>query len=311
MPEIVASPVVKEVLREVFRTYQPYCWRRSYSRGIARPLHACPDKAPDQSGLVCYPTCRDGFNGVGPVCWQQCDNITSFGFVCLDLQVSQRSCPWYDKCGVVKSACVSCPTNYTKLGCLCARAYFRQSYGRGVGAPLECSDSYERDGAVCYKRCEENYGGIGPVCWQSCPTSQPFPCFAGCSQTQQTCRRDIFKMAQSVIAASITILNTFIGVPAMSLKTFDIISNADHGEWMDVVETIASIAGTLTTKILPAIQNIFSSWSADTLESATRNASFIITATAMKNHPVIVPLLKFFRLDAIDAAFNHGKCNLD
>lgn len=28
----------------------------------------------EQDGLLCYPPCRDNFNGIGPVCWQECDD---------------------------------------------------------------------------------------------------------------------------------------------------------------------------------------------------------------------------------------------
>ena len=38
--------------------------------GIGRPVHTCPEHSPEQDGLLCYPDCRDGFNGVGPVCWE-------------------------------------------------------------------------------------------------------------------------------------------------------------------------------------------------------------------------------------------------
>jgi hypothetical protein len=61
----------------------------------------------------------------------------------MDIHKSLRSCPWYDKCGVFKRSCTICPTNYSNFGCLCGRFYFRYSYGRGVGSPLICSNSYE------------------------------------------------------------------------------------------------------------------------------------------------------------------------
>ena len=111
IPEIDVSPRVKRILREIFRTYEPYCWRRSYGRGVGHPLQTCPEYAPEQDGLLCYPPCRAGYNGVGPVCWEKCDNLTSVGFACVDVRKSLRSCPWYDKCGLFKRTCATCPNN--------------------------------------------------------------------------------------------------------------------------------------------------------------------------------------------------------
>src|SRR5690349_17594089 len=41
--EIDVSSPVKRVLREIFRTYEPYCWRHSYGRGVGHPINTCPD----------------------------------------------------------------------------------------------------------------------------------------------------------------------------------------------------------------------------------------------------------------------------
>ena len=39
-----------------------------YDRGVGKPLDACPSGT-EQSGLLCYPTCKAGYHGVGPMCW--------------------------------------------------------------------------------------------------------------------------------------------------------------------------------------------------------------------------------------------------
>ena len=44
------------------------CQKPSHGRGVGVPIHACAhDKEKD--GLLCYPKCKQGFHGVGPVCW--------------------------------------------------------------------------------------------------------------------------------------------------------------------------------------------------------------------------------------------------
>ena len=48
---------------------------------------------------------------------------------------------------------------------------YRQSYGRGVGAPLStCGPGEQKNGLLCYPDCKAGYGGAGPVCWASCPS---------------------------------------------------------------------------------------------------------------------------------------------
>jgi hypothetical protein len=44
------------------------CLRDFYAR-VGSPANQCPDGL-EQSGLLCYPKCNDGYFGVGPVCWE-------------------------------------------------------------------------------------------------------------------------------------------------------------------------------------------------------------------------------------------------
>jgi hypothetical protein len=45
------------------------CTKKSYGRGAGVPIHACADNM-DKDGALCYPKCKPGFHGVGPVCWE-------------------------------------------------------------------------------------------------------------------------------------------------------------------------------------------------------------------------------------------------
>ncbi len=47
------------------------CAKKSYGRGVGKPLSTCPSDK-EQDAWLCYPRCRDGYHGVGPVCWQNC-----------------------------------------------------------------------------------------------------------------------------------------------------------------------------------------------------------------------------------------------
>jgi len=45
------------------------CTKKSYGRSAGVPIHACADDM-DKDGALCYPKCKPGFHGVGPVCWE-------------------------------------------------------------------------------------------------------------------------------------------------------------------------------------------------------------------------------------------------
>ena len=46
------------------------CQKNSYGRTAGTPLHACPD-GHEKDGALCYPQCKPGYKGVGPVCWEK------------------------------------------------------------------------------------------------------------------------------------------------------------------------------------------------------------------------------------------------
>lgn len=46
------------------------CQKNSYGRGVGKPLGCAADE--EMSGLLCYPPCKQGYSGNGPVCWEKC-----------------------------------------------------------------------------------------------------------------------------------------------------------------------------------------------------------------------------------------------
>lgn len=47
----------------------PTCWAMTRTRGIGKPVIACPDGLV-RSGLLCYPPCANqNATGLGPICW--------------------------------------------------------------------------------------------------------------------------------------------------------------------------------------------------------------------------------------------------
>ena len=84
---------------------------------------------------LCYPTCKAGYVGTGPVCYTDCpDGYSDDGVIC------------------------------RKNAIITAKA----SYGRGAGSPMGCGSGKEKDGALCYPACKSGLlrcrsGVLGPL----------------------------------------------------------------------------------------------------------------------------------------------------
>lgn len=132
----------------------------SYGRGAGTVLDTC-DPGWELDGALCYPTCDNGYTGVGPVCWEKdCDSgYTDYGATCTYNHGLPTSCDmdWFT---------CNCPHGYVDAGLFCAaKTYTKSSYGRGAGVVPHCGSGEEKDGALCYPKCEAGYKGVGPVCW--------------------------------------------------------------------------------------------------------------------------------------------------
>jgi len=58
------------------------CQKNSYGRGAGVPLGCGTNQ--DEDAALCYPICKENWNGVGPVCWDVCpDNWYQCGALCL------------------------------------------------------------------------------------------------------------------------------------------------------------------------------------------------------------------------------------
>lgn len=180
-------------------------WRgidHSYGRGVGKPMACAADE--QQDGALCYPRCRDGYGGAGPVCWQRCPGTFSdTGAHCLKPQAYPNGAgfPWqfgdalnddgmisrcqashgagncekhglifYPKCRAGFAAfggnvCSPvCPAGMTDIGVSCQK----QSYGRTAGRPLgTCAAGLEADAGLCYPACKAEFKGVGPMCWPS------------------------------------------------------------------------------------------------------------------------------------------------
>jgi hypothetical protein len=79
--------------------------KKTYGRGVGVPLSCASKEEP--SGALCYPPCKSGYSGIGPLCWIHCSGET------------------------------------TDTGADC----LKKNYGRGVGKPLSCFSFSRSGGA--------------------------------------------------------------------------------------------------------------------------------------------------------------------
>ena len=112
----------------------------------------------EKDGLLCYPPCRDGYNGVGPVCWKDCpDGYKNDGLTCrfpVDIKTKEH-------------------------------------YGRGVGyvawkkdkCEAENAQGCEKNGAMWYPKCREGFESVG------CCICRQRGCPDGYNDDGATCRR--------------------------------------------------------------------------------------------------------------------------
>eukprot|EP00052_Salpingoeca_macrocollata_P028310 m.272878 g.272878 ORF g.272878 m.272878 type:complete len:207 (-) comp22848_c0_seq1:56-676(-) len=103
----------------------------------AESISLCPPGQEPSSLLnVCYPNCRSGYGGEGPVCWAYCRRgYTNHGLTCYKNIIS-----WY----------------------------FKASYGRGAGKISFCGASYPRlINGRCYAPCKPGYVNFGVFCKKS------------------------------------------------------------------------------------------------------------------------------------------------
>jgi hypothetical protein len=295
-----ASPAIECIVRELFRIYEVFCYRRSYGRGIGHPLNACPANAPDQSGSLCYPKCRDGYIGVGPVCWQDCAPLKAVGFFCVGSSTVQSL---NDDNNHNDDTMTDSTGSYKSI-------FVRKSYGRGVGSSMICSSEYEQGGALCYDHCDKRYFGVGPVCWQYCPSFQPTSCGFGCSITSGDCAKVIIDMVTTVVGAIMSILRLKIVHSLIESITDQLITSAAKNDWISVAGNMSILSNTFAEKIISDISNKCDIEPFNTLESAMKNASLLLTVVAYNDIDILRPFLKLFNIDIIIKTFDHALCNL-
>jgi len=204
---------------------------QSYGRGVgtAGVLECSSDK--DTDAGLCYDKCRDGYNGVGPVCWLKAKVDESYGrgagtvpYVKIgsDLK-SHQYC--HDGKKIQDGLCYHpCRDGYEGRGPVCW--YDKPlSYGRGAGKAmnLTCNGGKVLDAGLCYEPCRSGYHGIGPVCWGDAPAGYDI-CGLGFAKKSKNNGICAMVIANQVAAVG------FLALDAYALKTRSLTKAAQLGE---------------------------------------------------------------------------------
>jgi hypothetical protein len=134
----------------------------------------CPPDRSDLDAGLCYVPCRDGFRGVGPVCWAKSEGI-GIGTV-----VGLEPCPdgWAND-GLICREPISCKSIgdcFSGRGCGCSGGNLRGRLNNGGICPGPGGDQYkDKVDGLCYKQCPKHLpvhiAGMPYLCYKGGPLS--------------------------------------------------------------------------------------------------------------------------------------------
>jgi hypothetical protein len=191
----------------------PFCYKAAgYDRGPGIAAN-CGDNE-EKDGILCYPRCRSGYTGVGPVCWTTQSLTYTPSRHCIS-----RAPKWLGgRCLI--DAMNSCRDGYH--GDKIATCYIDEaSYGRGGGnKPTSCNSNRKFEDSMCYLKPRAGYTCVVTVCSPVC-ASGTFDCGPkACANSQSSCAANITDMVVSSVEvlASIASAGT-MGVAKAAVET--------------------------------------------------------------------------------------------
>jgi hypothetical protein len=133
----------------------------------------CPKDKPEYDAGLCYPKCRDGYHGIGPVCWADTHNIG------VGTPVGLEPCPdgWEDW-GLVCHEPISCSGDAWKpvwdpghWRCRGGNVEGRLNHGGICPGPGGGDDHTDKVDGLCYLQCPEDLPSHVP--------GMPYLCYKG------------------------------------------------------------------------------------------------------------------------------------
>lgn len=170
---------------------------KSYGRGAGQAAPLKCEAGSEMNAGLCYSSCRDGYHGVGPVCWLNEGSYGRGAGSVPKLVRGKRECR--DGRHMEDGLCYQpCRDGYHGVGPVC-HANSSDTYGRGAGqaAKLLCDGGKEMDAGLCYSPCRSGYTGKGPVCWGA-PSTGYRACGMGVAISESVCASVTASQVQAV-----------------------------------------------------------------------------------------------------------------
>jgi len=263
VPRMSQADIVKVmnwIKAEVTMVKNEFCWRRSYGRGVGKPLHTCERQGKVKIGALCYSHCPPGMKRFGFDCHSVCPSGSQDqGLFCRWNEYGRGAgFPWkfgdgfndrgmYKRCErkhgkgkcEKKGAIVypKCRSGYKPVGCCICRPALPNCDAHNLGGrfdlscakkiqigdptPMDCAEDEDEDAGLCYKKCRGGYNGVGPVCWGYCDDSQ-VDCGLGCAKSDDACFEGTYDqvLAPLILAANVASLG--LAAPATATATMTI-----------------------------------------------------------------------------------------
>ncbi len=195
------NAVVDWIQAETSISTTPFCYKTSsYDRGIGIAPSCGSGLQMDAS--LCYNQCREGYHGVGPVCWTDQSLTYNPGTHCISRDLL-GTC-W-------ATAMNSCRDGYT--GDQIATCYINKaSYGRGAGTvPNSCNSNRQMQAGLCYLNPRAGYGCALTVCTQNCAAGTTDCGIGACASDANNCSSNLLNM----VISPLKVLAFIVGGPEM------------------------------------------------------------------------------------------------
>jgi len=236
--------ILKWINSEKVISELPYCYKRTYERGIGTLPAQCASYQ-EKIGPVCYNRCPNNYSRTAVGCVQNCRSgfktvNAKFGKLCVklgnpDYAKPEVKCPGgYHDAGV-NCARLDCKKNKLKikictprfknkefyckpgwtnggpLGCMRTHQYVPRLADSKYSTPraLSCGPGKKRNAGLCFKGCRKGYYGVAQICYQRCQRGQ-VDCGLGCSDSHASCGMSTTAMVVSpaMVTANIMTLGS-------------------------------------------------------------------------------------------------------
>jgi len=153
------------------------------------------------------------------------------------------------------------------------------------------------------------------LCIAACPQSTyPNTCVLICTTTSPVCAATIVKAVYDVGDVAYKVIKLGMSIPDLPSTITTILELAIRGDWLNVAKTIGTLAEQIAQKLISILGPKFLTIDSAILESSVRNASLLMTVTALNSSFVesllLDPFLHYFKIDSVINAYDKGRCDL-